>query len=296
MKNVLFYTNPKWVFGKIHNDLVKMLYPEYHCDIMDWAIPLPDYAPEIIMEKYDIIMTTPDGGITLESWGVPPERVTVVAHSDWDLFFNATPECYDRFRGFAVICPFLQQLCFTYGISRVPAVLPIGVFPDNYTKEPATSLETLGYFGVLERHGKNDVDIKRGHLAKTVAERTGMKMFIENGMPFNLTEGLYRRADMVMFCSLIEGNPYVALEAFAAGVPVLGTNTGVFPALAASGGGGILPFDEKEFVEQACEVIFAIKDNFQIYNLMRASALDEIKKYDWNMLKPVWLEYFNSIL
>lgn len=301
MKHILFYTHPQWVFGKVHNDLARLLWPEFHCDVMDWAHPLPAYAADIILEKYDAILTTPEGVCTLGTHGVPPEAVVAVAHSDWDLFYPMTtmgkaPDFYKQLKGFAVICPFLQQLCFTYGISRVPAVTPMGVFTQNYLRPASETLQTIGYFGKVERHGQADVDIKRGYLAKRVADATGLHLFVENNLPFNLTEGLYRRADLVLFCSLIEGNPYVALEAFAAGVPVLGTGTGIFPALAASGGGGVLPFEEDEFVAQAAEVIIAMRENHNLYDLMRVAALEAVKPYDWHALKPTWMEFLSKVV
>jgi hypothetical protein len=300
MKNILFYTHPQWVFGKVHTDLSRLLLPEFKCDVMDWALPLPPYAADIIREKYDLIVTTPEGVCTLTSYGMQPEEILAIAHSDWDLFYPMTkmgraPDFYDRLRGFAVICPFLQQLCFTYGISRVPRITPIGVFSADYKRQPSTKVETIGYFGKVARHGQANVDIKRGWLVERVAKEAGVTAFIENSLPFNLTEGLYRRADVVMFCSLIEGNPYVALESFAAGVPVLGTGTGIFPELAATGGGGILPFDEDDFVSQAVEVLNAMRADHRIYELMSEAALEAVKPYDWHALKPTWVDFLHTL-
>lgn len=300
MKKVLFYVYSGWVFGKIHYDLARLLYPEYLCDVRCWTTPIAGKEVELVNEKYDLFVTTPEGGLNLARHGLPPDKIIVVAHSDWDIFYPVESGLcdvtgYDMFRRYGVICPLLQHISFTYNISRVPDVVPIGVFCDNYRRPPAESLRTLGYFGKYTRtHRKNRTELKRGYLAERVAEATGLQLYREEGVHFTAAESLYKRVDLVMFCSLIEGNPYVALESFAAGVPVLGTGTGIFPELAKTGGGGVLPFDERAFVAEAVEVIRALQDNWDLYMLMHSAALEAAQQYNWPNLRSQWVDFLSS--
>jgi glycosyltransferase involved in cell wall biosynthesis len=300
MKKVLFYIYSNWVFGKIHYDLARVLYPEYSCDVRCWTTQISETEAPLVAEKYDLFVTTPEGGINLLRHGIAPEKIIVIAHSDWDIFYPVESKmcdvtAYNVFRKYGVICPLLQHISFTYNIARVPEVIPVGLFCDNYTRPASTGLKTLGYFGKYNRsHRDNKTDIKRGYLAEQVAQATGLTLYREEGVHFTATEGLYKRADLVMFCSLIEGNPYVALESFAAGVPVLGTGTGIFAELARTGGGGVLPFNEKDFVHEAVEVINALHENWDLYTLMRSAALEAVKTYDWSVLRPQWLNFLSA--
>jgi len=300
MKKLLFYIYSGWVFGKIHYDLARVLYPEYLCDIRCWTTPITAKETPLLSEKYDLFVTTPEGGQNLIRHGFAPDKIIVVAHSDWDIFYPVESKMcdvtgYNVFRKYGVICPLLRHISFTYNIARVPDVIPIGLFCENYARPASTELKTLGYFGKYSRsHRDNQTDIKRGYLAKQVAQATGLTLYREDSVHFTATEGLYKRADLVMFCSLIEGNPYVALESFAAGVPVLGTGTGIFSELAKTGGGGVLPFEEKAFVTEAVEVIKALQENWDLYSLMRAAALEAVKAYDWSNLRAAWLEFLST--
>ena len=98
-----------------------------------------------------------------------------------------------------------------------------------------------------------------------------------------------------MFASLTEGNPYAALEAFAAGIPVLGTDTGIFKELVKSGGGKILPFKDHRYIEEAYKTIKYLQNNFDCYIDMSNKAVEESQKFDWSILRNDWISYFNSI-
>lgn len=301
MRRILFFVNNNWVFGKIHNALIKTLYPEYLCDIRCWTTNLSDLEAKYFNEKYDLFISTPEGCHHLATQsGIPYDKLVAVAHADWDIHVAVTQngmtyENFQALRGYAVICPLMQQISFVYGIPRIPAVLPVGVTCADYVRPPSQALNRIGYFGKYERTLSSSLDIKRGYLAERVAKEAGVELVRQESVHFLVTESLYKSVDLVMFCSLIEGNPYVALESFAAGVPVLGTATGIFPELAKSGGGGILPFEEEEFVANAAEVIRALQENPDLYQRMSTAALAESKKHDWSVLKQTWLEFLQSL-
>lgn len=307
MARILFFFSNQWAFGRIHNDLIKVLYPEHHCDIFCWTNQLTASDVEYLNQKYDIVMTTLEGAHSLHTnFGVPYNKCVCVVHSYWDILTVLTsgalkPADFNRFLGYATICPLLANISFAYGIPRVPGILPIGAFTENYVKTPSPTLSKMGYFGKYERRLNDhaepnaNTDIKRGYLADEVARQSGVELVRQEKVHFLWSEGLYKSVDLVIFCSLTEGLPTIAVEAFAAGIPVLGTDTGIFAQMVAGGGGGVLPLAEDKFVTEAVEVIQALKENPALYQRVCAAALEEGKKHDWAVLKPIWLDYLQSL-
>jgi glycosyltransferase involved in cell wall biosynthesis len=301
MKRVLFYIHNGWVFGKIHNELIKLLLPEFYCDILCWSQTYTTHEITLLAQKYDLIVSTPATCFMLHhTYGIPYEKLVGIVHQDWDVFnpleagSRVPPAEFARLAGYAVICPLLVNISLSYGIERIPRVVPIGVYCDLYTRPMSQHVKRLGYFGRMARKDRGDVDIKRGQLAQTVAARTGMEFVRCDSVHFLAADRLYRDVDLVMFCSLIEGNPYMAFEAFAAGVPVLGTAVGRFPELAAGGAGAVLPFEAAQFVEDAVEVVQALQADHAIYSRMHAAALLKSQELDWSAVRPTWIEFLRE--
>lgn len=291
---ILFYIENNWVFGKIHNELIKALYPTAAADILDSRQSYSAEDWHFFAETCDFIVSVPSFCFMLHrEYGVPYKKMIGVAHGAWDIL-HATREPnpqFEQLAGYAVICPLLQHISFAYGVGRVPDVLPIGVMCENYLQAPSTGIHRLGYFGAVSRND-NGTDIKRGHLAQRVAEAAELEFVAYRGMHFLITDQFYSHADLTIFCSLLEGNPYVVLESCAAGKPVLGTATGIFPAIAATGGGIVLPFDEEQFVAEAVAIIRRLQANFEQYEQMCAAARATSQQYDWSVIGPQWLKYF----
>lgn len=302
MKRVLFYIHNGWVFGKIHNELIKLLLPEYYCDILCWSQVYTTQEIGLFNQKYDLIVSTPATCFFLhKNYGIPLEKMAGIVHQDWDVFSplekdsdTVTPETFNKLAGYGVICPLLVNISLSYGVARIPKLLPIGVYRDFYRRPMSPAIKRLGYFGRMARKDRGDLDIKRGHLAQRVAKLTGLEFARCDSVHFLGADRLYQDVDLVMFCSLIEGNPYMALEAFAAGVPVLGTSVGLFPDLAASGGGAVLPFEEDKFVSEAVEVIQALQADHALYQRMHEAASAKSKQFDWLTLRPTWIDFLNG--
>lgn len=302
MKRVLFYIHNGWVFGKIHNELIKVLYPDLYCDILCWSQSYSHYDLQLLNEKYDLFVSTPGTCFFLHTqYGVPYEKMVGMVHQDWDIFDplenkHMAREDFNRLAGYAVICPLLTNISLSYGISRLPDIVPVGIMCSHYERPISENVTRLGYFSAPVRKDRGDFDIKRGHLAGQVAERAGLELVSTSGVNFLATDKLYNHVDLTIFCSLIEGNPYVALESMAAGVPVLGTSVGLFPALASGGGGIVLPFDEQAFVEKAVYDIAELKMNYELYAQMSMAAKEKSKQVDWSVLRPTWLSFLQRCL
>lgn len=93
----------------------------------------------------------------------------------------------------------------------------------------------------------------------------------------------------------MEGLPTVAIEAFSCGIPVLGTDTGIFSQMASSGGGVILPFEEEKFIEEGVKIVNFLKQNPREYQKMSVAALEESKNYDWSVARNSWINFINSL-
>lgn len=302
MKKILFFIHNGWAFGNIHNELRKCLYPEYDCDYLCWSQSYTQETFNYLIDKYDLFWSTPEGAFSLHNlYGVPLDKIVGMAHQDWDIYHplasGVPKEHYSALRGYAVVGPKLLTVSLAYDIARIPAILPVGVHVRNYERPMSTEVKKLGYFGRLERWDRT-IDVKRGRLALEVAKRTGMEVvapqFVQE-IHYLASDRLYREIDLLMFCSLVEGQPCVAFEAMAAGVPVLGTDAGLFGSLATGGGGGVLPYEEDKFVAEAVEVIHALQSNHELYAMMHRAALQTASTFDWAVLKPQWLEYLGTL-
>lgn len=303
MKRILFYIENNWSFGRIHNDLIKVLYPDVHCDIIDWRIGYSSTDVDYFLKKYDYIITTPHGAMVLDtSYKLPLNKIGAIAHSNSDIkhiIFEKQLgiDYFNKFKSYGVISPIIRTMSIAHGIYRIPYVLEVGCFTNLHYKNTSKELKTIGYVGAIQRHidVNESVDIKRGRLVEKVCELTNLPLVHQKNLHFLCSEHLYSSFDLLMFASLTEGLPTVAIEAFSSGIPILGTHTGIFPKMAESGGGILLPFEENEFIEKSVIIINDLKNNSEKYQHMSMCALEESKKYDWSVTRNSWLKFIDSL-
>jgi glycosyltransferase involved in cell wall biosynthesis len=302
MKKILFFIENNWSFGRIHNDLIKVLYPDVYCDIIDWRISYTLQDMSNFLRIYDYIITTPHGAMTLNSsYKVPLNRIGAIAHSNSDIqhilyTHNLGKQYFDEFKSYGVISPIIRTMSITHGIYRIPHVLQIGCFNDLHEKNTSTQLSRIGYVGKINRAFQEEVkDIKRGNLIIEISEKTNTPLIHHENLHFLCSRRMYCDFDLMMFSSLTEGLPTVAIESFCSGVPILGTHTGIFPDMCNSGGGIILPFEEKQYIEMGIEIINDLKKNPDKYQHMVNCALKESQKYDWSNNKHSWIKFIDSL-
>lgn len=301
MKKILFFIDPQWVFGKIHNELIKVLYPDFYCDLKPWSVSMTLQEAELFKDKYDLFVSTPEGCFVLNaSYNIGLNKMVAVVHGDYDVYsvMAKWSEINDKFNslgGYAVIWPNGQNISISHGVNRIPSIVPVGLFTENYELQEIREPKVCGYFGKYTRMDRG-VDIKRGDLVQSICTRTGVTIKKHEDLNFLIADQLYKRVDFVMFASLIEGNPYPALEAFASGIPVIGTNTGVFPEYAKTGAGVILPFEKEKFVEGAIAVIDNWKENPKRFVEACLAAREVRQIIDWRTVRQSWLDLFNKAL
>lgn len=303
MKKILFFIENNWCFGRIHNDLIKALYPDIYCDILDWRVSYTYEDIKFLLKKYDYIITSPSGAHVLEnSYKINLDKVAAVTHANHDMTYileevKAGKEFFNKFKGFAVISSTIRDFAIAHQIYRVPHVLQVGCFNNITYKNQSTELKRIGFIGKTE----NDEIInptkfnKRGYLVKKICEITNTELKVLNGLHFLNSTEFYSEFDLLMFASFSEGLPTVAIEAFSSGVPVIGTETGVFTKMAQSGGGIILPFKEEEFINEGVKIVTRLKQNPREYQKMSVAALEESKNYDWSVARGSWINFINSL-
>ena len=296
---ILFFIENNWVFGKIHNELIKALHPEIYCDILDYTRHYDRETIHRLADKYDYFLSNTWGCANLNTQGIPPNKLIGIAHGEIDLFYvtgdrGRDLEFISNLAGFGVISPYLYDVSLKSDIQRVPHILRIGLNTELYRFQRQHPMETIGYLGCYERI-ENGRDIKRGRLIRDLVTKSGLNLLHKTDRHFLEIEQMYKHMDLMIFASLSEGNPYTALEAFAAGMPVLGTPTGLFPELAASGGGFLLPFDETEFLNQGLDIINKLQNDRNLYIQTCNNAIAFSQTFDWKALREPWIDYLYSL-
>lgn len=298
MKKVLFYIQNGWVFGKIHNELIKVLYPEFYCDILCWTTEMSNDAMTRLSNKYDLIVSTPEGCLVLHGKGIPFEKMVGVVHQDWDVFDairkGMISDQFSKLAGYAVICPLLQHISLSHGVARVPDVLPIGVFQDNYPRNTSSRPSNVGHFSKSERFDQG-YDVKRGVLVVEVANKMGLKVSQSESTHFLGVERLYSSVDLVISPSLVEGNPYPMLEAFACGIPCLSTPTGVAGEYLRNGGGALLPLKAEDLVYKATYEIGKMQQDSGYYRQLADESYEIGRSIDWSRIRETWINYFSTL-
>ncbi len=299
MKKILFYIHNGWVFGKIHNELIKALSPDVYCDILCWTIKSSKHEFDLISQKYDYFVSTPEGCFALfDKYGVPLEKCIGVVHQDWDVYSplrkGVPKEHFDKLAGYGVIAPILKSISLTHGIGRVPDLLRIGVFQNNYPRNKTSTPKRIGYFAKSSRVDQG-FDVKRGHLVESVAAKTSLTLVRNEGVHFLGVEKLYDGIDLVICPSLVEGNPYPMLEAFACGIPCLSTPVGIAGDYLRTGGGVLLPMGADDLVYSASYEIGKMLQNNNYYRQLAEESYEIGKSIDWSRIRESWINYLLNL-
>lgn len=298
MKKLLFYVEDNWVFGKIHRELIKALYPEVYCDLLDWHSVYTTDDLKRFSDKYDYIMS-PLAGCTLlaETGAVDTAKLIGTVHGDQDIqseIQRGKQGLIEKYAGYTVVSPVLQSVSLGLGVHRVPTHLRIGVFQRNYPRNMSMRLERMGYFSVGHRQDVG-FDLKRGHLVRRAAEKSGVELFNKTDARYTVAETLYKNIHVVMSPSLTEGNPYPMLEAFACGIPFLGTPVGMTPTYLSQGGGAMLPYDEDRLVDSVAYYIGKWRSNSEVYRKVCEESYELGMKVDWKVVREEWINYIYSL-
>lgn len=312
---ILFFVENNWAFGKIHNELIKVLHPEIYCDIIDWRTSYSEDFFRFCKEKYDYFLTTTHGANGLiKFYGVDPKQIIAIIHAEYEIeseiFKILSGENRDdpaqwvgSLAGFASVSSSLRD-AFRVRLpyARMPRTLPIGCFTRNYKKNKNKKVENILYCGSFKESENEEMadwerrvyKNKRPYLIKSVCDKTGCNFHVVNGLNFLVMEEVYQNYDLLMFSSLSEGLPTVAIEAIASHVPIIGTNTGIMKEIDYAGAGFTAPFDEQAFIDFSVDKINELNSSSSYINAKNKAEILSYK-YDWNSIKPIWMGFFKSL-
>jgi glycosyltransferase involved in cell wall biosynthesis len=104
--------------------------------------------------------------------------------------------------------------------------------------------------------------------------------------------GLYASADAMLNPSTVDNMPISILEAFASGVPVVTTNVGGIPDMAADGETALLvPAHDAEAMAAAA---LSVLGDRALASRLVANGIESARRYDWNVVRDQWLAVYRA--
>lgn len=294
---LLIYTYTQWAFGMIHGSLARCLRARgWEVAIKDWVplYPIREFQAECA--SYDRILTVADAAIPLVNYyGIPREKIVIVAHAEVDIIklAEAQGRSFEGYAGYGVVSDSLATSSLTLGITRIPAVVRLGVDFERFCRPIADRLESVGHTMQWERLNHFGVEQKRGWLAAACAEQAGLPFVVTNNTmnstPMAGMPDFYGSVGAVLMPSLQEGAGLPPLEAAAAGRLVIGTPVGHFPRLAYEGCGLLGPLDANAFLTYASKALTWYRDQQTEYRNLCKSAQEAARGRDWAVIISDWV-------
>jgi glycosyltransferase involved in cell wall biosynthesis len=292
-KRVLFFVEPEWAFGSVHYELCKYLWA-YAIDgrIVPWNKPHDTQAFMDCVDAADLLVSTPGAVAALTTYNVPPNKMVLIAHHEYDINTYKENPCIDLrdCAGYAVITNRLAEYSKACGIERKPTVTHVGINTNTFYQPVAKSLERVGYAGSWG--SGHPVSMKRPHLVQKAAEQAGLSFdaAVWRQNSFTTMPGWYGSVGAVMVASTTEGAGMPSLEAGAAGRLMLTSPVGSWPDRISSAGGIVLPLEEDAYVAEATAHLLFYKNNPEAYRHKCEQIQEHAQSYDWSKVIHEWVE------
>ena len=290
MKSVLFYTQNRWAFGQIHHALIKRLWEHgIYAHLLDWTQHYSDTEFELLNEKFETFMTTPEAVGSLVHRGIPISKIICVAHHEKDIVAavkDVGAEFVSGVKRFGVMTPDLVGVARQNGIVRPINEVRYGLDFDHYFAPIANELKTVGYAGEIASHMSDGSDFKRSHLIPMVIARVPLALRQHEFYNHLCMAGYYTKIDALLVSSSYETAGLPAMEAATAGRLVVGTPVGYF-----DGSSGILcRLDADGFVADAARALEEHMDPRKYREQCERAQQYARDHYDWRHVIDKWLE------
>jgi len=294
---VLCFVGMGWAFGTLHTELSKFMHARgVICDLLDWSRIYSRDEIQMMSRSYDYIYSvTGEAWPLTDSYGIPHEKIIVVAHGDYDIHhaLETRPlEEFDRFAGYGVVSGYLRDLSAQLGVKRVPTIVRLGINYRRFLSPVAEALRVVGYGGSMFRDNNGGVDWKRGNLAKQATESAGLVFNPAGEFHFLAMPQYYRSVDAVVVSSSREGYGLPAMEAAAAGRLVISTPVGGFPQQASYGAGIVAPIEADDFTTFVTEKLAYFKNRPREYFEICSETQAAARRLDWEYVLDEWIELF----
>ena len=288
---IVIYCDTGWSLGQLYSAVA----PHVGAELVDWAVS----RPKEYFRDCDRVITLagPGSSCLVDVYGVPREKIIVVAHADEDLIAlsrHDNGEQISRYAGLGVVSDTLACTSLSIGITRVPVVLRQGIDCARYAAPPSERLRTVGYGAVLSRKNFYGVEIKRGELVRRAAELAGLKFVSAVGLSREQMPGYYASVDAVVCSSLQEGGAMPPYEAAAAGRLVYGTPVGDFPRLAYEGMGILLPLNDGQLVAELVDSMSYYRRMRRCFQLKCSSIRQAAQVRDWSRVVGDWVGFIRK--
>lgn len=163
-----------------------------------------------------------------------------------------------------------------WGIGAIPKLIK---GPDIFV-QTITNLKHLHPFVLLTGPA-------RGYI-KQELEKNGIEYKHIYLKQFSDISDIYHALDLYLISSRIEGGPLSLLEAWASGVPVVGTRVGMIPDIAVSEQTALLS-DSEDTASLSKQIIKIIEDDSTRQKII-SNALQEVQKYSWEKIAKQYEE------
>lgn len=302
MKNIVFFIEPEWVFGRIHYDLSKFLFQHgFNCHLLPWNRSYSIEEMRELEQKTDKFVTLPEGwGVGLKTYGVIPEEKCIVvawlAKDILNLVNTHGVEEFEKLHKFACVSEHLVRSSKELGVKRIPSLAYAGIDFNLFSHRPKDKLLSVGFGGSFSEsensvHERNS-RIKRGWLAKRATEAAGLdfKIACKYHNSFVTMPGFYSHTGALICSSTEEGAGMPALEAAAAGNLVITTEVGYAQDRTKNSPIHIVSMDDERFLKETTEILLDYKNDDVKYKRKCEEIYEDAKKYDWSNCISDWVE------
>ena len=310
---VLIYGMGLWSHARVYWDLINNLSDKFNFTFINWSYDSNHYDFNDFADVYDAIlidMNSAQEGIGTAFNDKVLRKILPVCHGPQqvaDYTFKSKQSILktyvDRDLLFNDMDVFKKILCVSpntiHAIKKeVPRITPklilapLGVDPNNFPQSTyiRKSVKNLGYFTHFDSTQGQGMNTKRGHLAVTASNLSGVPLISSGHMPFQVMDLMYKQVDVYMMTSIFESGPLGLFEAGICGIPIIASPAGHAPQLLASGGGVMTEtFDEQEYIKMAVNVLKFWKENPDEFE-KESIKIKEITSwhYTWSSVKFQW--------
>ncbi len=251
---------------------------------INYGVRLDGRVSGLIEKKYPLydafIANSASMRSEYERIGIPSAKIKTIPNGvDIKRFSSSAPE--ERLNGTTTLLT-VGRNHPKKGFSIIPEIA--GVLKEH----------GMDFTWVLAGRGNSSLLDEGGELPIRVVEDCGESEEKGLELPSEKLISLYRNSDIFVFPSLMEGYPTVCIEAMAAGLPVIASDSPGVRDVVRDGMDGII-VKKHGAGEYASAIISLVKDENAI-GRMRKAARDKAAGQDWTAIGALYVDTYSELL